>query len=195
MAALLAIFKSSVPPVVKKHIRNLLVVIREAVTRGLGPGGAKSQPTLTETQAQTQDAQKKKDVVTLASEIKNLERINIMHDNSDIWGHGAYCTTLHVIWANFCSATGRNQSGSSAPHSVLLGTVKSTIPKLSTFSTSVSSLFGAKGAQTLVGIVFSIPKQYLSFYFPFNNPVPRHAHHKCRIRLKPYRCTRPRRKN
>ncbi len=155
MPALLAVFKSSVPPVVKKHIRNLLAVIREAVTRGLGPGEAKGQATLTETQTQTQDAQKRKDVITLASEIKNLERMNIVHDNSDIWGHGAYYTALHVVWAKFCFATGRNQSESPTPHSVLLGTIKSTIPKPSTFSTSVSSLFGAKGARTSVGIFCS----------------------------------------
>lgn len=150
MPALLAVFKSSVPPVVKKHIRNLLAVIREAVTRGLGHGEAKGQATLTETQTQTQDA--RKDVITLASEIKNLERMNIVQDNNDIWGHGAYYTALHVVWAKFCSTTGRNQSGPSTPHSVLLGTVKSTIPEPSAFSTSVSSLFGVKGARTLVGI-------------------------------------------
>lgn len=152
MTALLAMFKSSVPPVVKRHIRDLLGVIREAVTRGLGPGEAKDQPRPTEAQTQTQDAQKRKDVFTLASEIKNLERMNIVHDNSDIWGHGARHTTLLTIWANFGSTAGMSRSASSTPHSVLLGPVRTT-PKSIVFSTSVSTLFGVKGTQVLVRIV------------------------------------------
>ncbi|KAF8184172.1 hypothetical protein BJ912DRAFT_975089 [Pholiota molesta] len=135
MAALLAIFRSSVPPVVKKRAKELLGVIREAVKRGLGPSRVDGEETrrmedqLGSMEVKTQ--QTKKEIVTLDTEIKLLEQANVV-EVANIWGHGISKAT-------------------SAPHSVLLGTVKSTTKGHSTtaFATSISALFGDNGPKIL----------------------------------------------
>lgn len=94
MAALLAIFRSSVPPVVKKRAKELLGAIRGAVKRGLGPSRVDSEETTrNEDQLGSMEAeqvkaqQTKKEIVTLDAEIKLLEQVNVV-EVANIWGHG-----------------------------------------------------------------------------------------------------------
>ncbi|KAF8959127.1 hypothetical protein BDZ97DRAFT_1906257 [Flammula alnicola] len=130
MAALLAIFKSSVPPVVKRRAKELLNVIREAVKRGMGAsrlgGGEATQDQDGSTNSKVES---RKDVVMLETEMKDLETLGVAKDVASIWGHGV------------------NQSMSSASHSVLFGLVKSPskVPTTAAFATSTSTLFGNSG--------------------------------------------------
>ncbi|KAF9474588.1 hypothetical protein BDN70DRAFT_865980 [Pholiota conissans] len=136
MAALLAIFRSSVPSVVKKRAKELLGVIREAVKRGLGP--SRGETRLDEDQNGSKEGEQMKiqqasrDVVMLDTEIKNLEQINVV-ESTNIWGRSM------------------KQAASSTPHSLLLGVSQSSMkgPITNTLATSVSALFGNNGSKIL----------------------------------------------
>lgn len=88
MAALLALFRSSVPPVVKRRARELLNVIKDSVKRGMvvsrmsGQGSADERPESLVPQAE----EKRQDVVMLETEMKNLEKDETL--STSIWGQG-----------------------------------------------------------------------------------------------------------
>ncbi|KAF4621790.1 hypothetical protein D9613_012206 [Agrocybe pediades] len=98
MAALLAIFKSSIPPIVKRRAKELLTVVKEAVKRGMamsrmgGSGGKDDDNNLKEQTGSTtppavEKVQTQKDVVMLDEEIKKLEETD-KKPNASIWGQG-----------------------------------------------------------------------------------------------------------
>lgn len=103
MAVLLAIFRSSVPSVVKKRAKELLGVIREAVKRGLGP--SRGETRLDEDQNGSKEGEQMKiqqasrDVVMLDTEIKNLEQVNVV-ESTNIWGRSTSRFLLKCIYVS-----------------------------------------------------------------------------------------------
>ncbi|CAA7266028.1 unnamed protein product [Cyclocybe aegerita] len=150
MASLLKVFRTSVPPLVKRRAKELLNVVREAVKRGLpmvhpGSKTAVEEVTTDEVVVETQ-----RDVVMLESEIKSLESLEGKVKN--IWG-----------------VTPATQRTVSTPHSSLFGPSKGITSAGGArttgiaFSTSVSALFGV-GKRTSAssnGVVASTSKSVL----------------------------------
>ncbi|PPQ68746.1 LOW QUALITY PROTEIN: hypothetical protein CVT25_012840 [Psilocybe cyanescens] len=132
MAALLALFRSSVPPVVKRRARELLSVIKDSVKRGMlvsrigGQGSADECPESLNPAAE----EKKKDAIMLETELKNLADNTSETPATSIWGQAN--VTLAV------------DQGPSTSHSTLFGSSRSSkAPGTSAgFATSVSTLFG-----------------------------------------------------
>jgi len=93
MAALLAMFKSSIPPIVKRRAKELLTVVKEAVKRGMAMARIGGQgPTRYDSEEQTGSTKPavektQKDVVMLDEEIKKLEETD-KKENTSIWGQG-----------------------------------------------------------------------------------------------------------
>ncbi|KAH9480124.1 Exosome complex exonuclease rrp6 [Psilocybe cubensis] len=143
MAALLALFRSSVPPVVKRRARELLSVIKDSVKRGMvvsrmsGQGSADDRP-----EPVPQAEEKRKDVVMLEAEMKNLEKDET--PSTSIWGQCVSFIPSHFGARGANIATAVDQ-GHSTSRSTLFGTTRSSskVPIASArFATSVSTLFG-----------------------------------------------------
>lgn len=98
MAGLLALFRSSVPPVVKKRARELLSVIQESVKRGMIVSRVGGQPTELEPLQPVVVEEKMKDVVMLETEMKDLEKggQNKLIGTS-IWGLGALDLSVSLV--------------------------------------------------------------------------------------------------
>src|SRR5258705_1208961 len=88
MAALLSLFKPTVPPIVKKRAKELLSVITEAVKRCLSSrpaSGADNQTAESKTEEEVNGSEKGDDVVMLDTEIQSLERESNKPDTTSIW--------------------------------------------------------------------------------------------------------------
>ena len=105
MAALLALFKSSIPPVVKRRAKELLTVIKDAVKRGMAMarvGGSQVEPpedgtamveSTATTITTTAVVESRQDVVMLDAEMKDLEKVEVVEsvkkvESASIWGRG-----------------------------------------------------------------------------------------------------------
>ncbi|KDR77424.1 hypothetical protein GALMADRAFT_209792 [Galerina marginata CBS 339.88] len=138
MAALLAMFKSSIPPVVKKRAKELLSVIKDAVKRGMamsrigGQEPVEEQPVsgLVELPVPETAA---KDVVMLETEIKDLEEAITKQAPASIWGHADFA--YWQIELSSVSSTSRSSLFG------MSGSVK--VDKPAGFATSTSTLFGS----------------------------------------------------
>ncbi|KAF8148190.1 hypothetical protein B0H34DRAFT_737252 [Crassisporium funariophilum] len=138
MAALLSIFRSSVPPVVRRRAKELLDIVREAVKRGMALSQMPGQVVVVEedTRAKIKPVNARKDVVMLDAELKTLEKVD---------GNGAAAT----LWG-----TGPSRPTTSTSHSSLFGSSQSVqlTPASSTpFASSVSTLFGNIGGKKTNG--------------------------------------------
>ena len=126
MPALLGVFRSSVPPLVKRRMKELLSTIKDAVKRGMGMAQLDNQGT--EEKKEPESA--KKDVVMLDAEMKALaEEKGAMQE----------ATAIKSFW-------GQNPTSSATTHSSLFGSSQSKkAPVGLTFATSTSTLFGKSG--------------------------------------------------
>lgn len=86
MAALLALFRSPTPPVVKRRAKELLSVITEVVKKisSSEPTEPRAEDQLTEGSSDIQVDSQKASVVMLDDELKNLEKGE--KQTIDIWG-------------------------------------------------------------------------------------------------------------
>ena len=129
MAALLGVFRSSVPPLVKRRMKELLSTIKDAVKRGMGTAQLDNQGT--EEKKEPESA--KKDVVMLDAEMKALaEEKNVMQQQQE-------ATAIKSFWGQSATSSTTTQSslfGSSQSKKALVGL---------TFATSTSALFGNSG--------------------------------------------------
>jgi exosome complex exonuclease RRP6 len=126
MAALLGIFRSSVPPLVKRRMKELLSTIKVAVKRGMSMAQLINQGA--EEQKETESA--KKDVVMLDAEMKAL---------AEEKGASRQQQEAKNFW-------GQNGSSSATTQSSLFGLSQSMkAPVGVVFATSKSTLFGDSG--------------------------------------------------
>ncbi|KAJ3510409.1 hypothetical protein NLJ89_g4693 [Agrocybe chaxingu] len=137
MAALLKVFRTSVPPLVKRRAKELLNVVREAVKRGLPLVHPGSKTAVEEIATEEVVVETLKDVVMLESEIKSLESVEGKAKN--IWG--ATPTTEKIVSKSHSSLFGLSKGTTTAG-----GTRSTGIA----FSTTVSTLFGT-GRRTNAG--------------------------------------------
>ncbi|PPR03245.1 hypothetical protein CVT26_008077 [Gymnopilus dilepis] len=156
MAALLALFESSIPPVVKRRAKELLTVIEDAVKRGMAmarvggsqmelaeDGTAMVESTATTTTT-TAVVESRKDVVMLDKEMKDLEKVEVVEsvkevESTSIWGRGianALSTPQSSLFGVSVSKVATTMSKTPA---LTASNVASGGP-----STSVSTLFGIR---------------------------------------------------
>ncbi|KIM36578.1 hypothetical protein M413DRAFT_449112 [Hebeloma cylindrosporum] len=129
MPALLGIFRSSVPPLVKRRMKELLSTIKDAVKRGMSMAQLDGRGT----QEQKEPEPAKKDVVMLDTEMEALaEEKGDSQQQED-------ATAMKNFW-------GQNAISSATTQSSLFGSSQSTKgPVRVNFATSTSTLFGSSG--------------------------------------------------
>jgi len=131
MAALLSIFRSSVPPLVKRRMKELLSTIKDAVKRSMSMAQLDDQGA----SEQKEPESAKKDVVMLDAEMKALAEEKGARQQQ----HEATGTAMENFW-------GQNGTSSGTTQSSLFGSSQSTkAPVGVIFATSKSALFGNSG--------------------------------------------------
>ena len=138
MAALLGIFRSSVPPLVKRRMKELLGTIKDAVKRGINMGQLDNQGV----SEQKEPESAKKGVVMLDAEMKALvEEKDARQQQQEATG-----TAMENFW-------GQNGTSSDTTQSSLFGSSQSTkAPVGVIFATAKSTLFGNSRNKIQAGI-------------------------------------------
>ena len=143
MAALLGIFRSSVPPLVKRRMKELLGSIKDAVKRGMNMGQLDNQGVSEQKVSEQKEPESaKKDVVMLDAEMKALvEEKDARQQQQEATG-----TAMENFW-------GQNGTSSDTTQSSLFGSSQSTkAPVGVIFATPKSTLFGNSRNKIQAGI-------------------------------------------